>query len=123
MRYNREDTMGLVVRSRCHGCLEAKVALIYHLNQGIKRGKCGRLDKLAKEVNRGQNVPPSKILLEEQSQVEKEAVTFFTNLLQGFHRSRDELGDSPVEPDFTDLNFFLKGLGKLTPEQAEELVA
>ena len=73
IRYNREDTMGLVVRSRCQGRLEAEVALIYHLNQGIKRGKYGCLDKLAKEVNRGQNDPPSKILLEEQSQVEEEA--------------------------------------------------
>ena len=123
MEHHREDTMGLVVRSRCQGCLEAEVASIYHQNQGVKRGKPGRLDKLAKEVDRGQNGPPSKILLEDQSQVEEEAVTFFTNLLQGFHKTADELGDSPFEPDFSDLDFFLQGLGKLTPEQAEELVS
>ncbi|MCP3679353.1 MAG: hypothetical protein GY782_03435, partial [Gammaproteobacteria bacterium] len=123
MRYHREDTMGLVVRSRCQGHLEAEVASIYHLNQGVKRGKQGRLDKLAKEVNKGQKGSPSRILLEDRSQVENEAVTFFTNLLQGFHKSADELGDSPFEPDFSDLDFFLQGLGRLTPEQAEELVS
>ncbi|MCP3680390.1 MAG: hypothetical protein GY782_09150, partial [Gammaproteobacteria bacterium] len=123
MRYHREDTMGLVVRSRCQGRLEAEVASIYHLNQGVKRGKQGRLDKLAKEVNKGQKGSPSRILLEDRSQVEDEAVTFFTNLLQGFHKSADELGDSPFEPDFSDLDFFLKGLGRLTPEQAEDLVS
>lgn len=31
------------------------------------------------------------------------------------------LGDSPFEPDFSDLEYFLLGLGKLTPEQAEAL--
>ena len=55
--------------------------------------------------------------------MEDEAVTFFTNLLQGFHKTADEPGESPFEPDFSDLDFFLKGLGKLTPEQAEELVS
>ena len=67
MRHHREDTMGLVVRSRCQGHLEAEVASIYHLNQGVKRGKQGPLDKLAKEVDRGQQGPPSRILLEDRS--------------------------------------------------------
>ncbi|MCP3678767.1 MAG: hypothetical protein GY782_00035, partial [Gammaproteobacteria bacterium] len=106
MRYHREDTMGLVVRSRCQGRLEAEVASIYHLDQGVKRGKQGRLDKLAKEVNKGQKGSPSRILLEDRSQVEDEAITFFSNLLQGFHKTADELGDSLFEPDFSDLDFF-----------------
>ena len=55
--------------------------------------------------------------------MEEEAVTFFTNLLQGYHKSADLLGDSPFEPDFTDINYFLQGVGKLTPEQAEALVS
>merc|ERR1712239_79573 len=65
--------MGLVVRSRCQGCLEAEVASIYHLNQGVKRGKQSPLDKLAKEVDRGQQGPLRKILLEDRNQVENEA--------------------------------------------------
>ena len=85
--------MGLVVRSQCHGQAEAKVASIYHLNREVKRGKQGRLDKLYKKVDNGPIAPPSKILLEDRSQVESEAVGFFTNLLQGFHKSADELGD------------------------------
>merc|ERR1712239_120910 len=59
--------MGLVVRSRCQGHLEAEVASIYHLNQGVKRGKQGRLVKLAREVDKGQKGSSGRILLEDQS--------------------------------------------------------
>ena len=121
MKHHREDTMGLVVRSRCHGQAEAEVDSIYPLNQEIKSGKRGQRDKLYKKVDKLPNAPPSKILLEDRSQVESEAVGFFTNLLQGFHQSSDVLGDSPFQPDFPDLENFLQGLGKLTPEQAGNL--
>ena len=117
-RLLQEDTMGLVVRSRCQGRAEAEVASLYHLNRVVKNGKRGRLDKLAKLVDRGPNVPPDRIVLEERGQVKDEAVNFFTALLQGHHRENGTLGDSPFEPDFKDLNYFLKGLGRLSPEQA-----
>ena len=53
MRYLWEETMGLVVRSLCHGRAEAG-------------------------VDRGPNAPPSKILLEDWCQVGKEGVDFLS---------------------------------------------
>ena len=71
-----------------------------------------------KLVYRRPNVPPDRIVLEESGQVKDEAVNFFTALLQGHHRENGTLGDSPFEPDFKDLNYFLKGVSILSPEQA-----
>ena len=49
----QEDSLGLMVRSRCQGQAETKVASIYHLNRGVKNSKEGWLDKLAKMVSKG----------------------------------------------------------------------
>ena len=95
LRHHKKDTMGLVVRSWCQGRAEADISPIYHLNQEVKRGKRGQLDKLYRKVDNRPNTPPSKILLENRSQVENEVVSIFTNLLQGFYRTTDMLGASP----------------------------
>ena len=67
-----------------------------------------------KKVDKGPYAPPSKILLEDWSQVESEAVGIFTNLLHGFHRTADALGDSPFQPEFTGLEYFLQWVGNHT---------
>ena len=116
-RLLQEDSLGLVVRSRCEGWAEAEVASLYHVNRVVRRGKRGRLDKLAKMVDRGPNVHLDRIVLC-CVQVKDEAVNSFTALLQGHHRENWTLGDSPFKPDFKDVNYFLKELGRLSPEQA-----
>ena len=51
VRMNKEDAMGLIVRSRHQETAEQETASLYHLNREVKRGNKGSLSKLAKEVD------------------------------------------------------------------------
>ena len=118
-----EDSMGLVIRSRHGGLLETEKASIYHLNRQMKEGRRGRLDKLSKLV-KDENGEDSKIILEDRSEVEEEAVGFFKNLFQGYHRRGGKPGPTPFEPDLSkqSLDPFLEGLGTLSQQEAEEIL-
>ena len=91
----QEDALGLVVRSRHQERVEEEVASLYHLNREVKKGKESRLDKLARLVGDPPNQEREEIT--EEGEVEKEAVTFFSNLFQGFHRVKSPLNrTSPI---------------------------
>ena len=61
------------------------------------------------------------IILSDRESIEKEATTFFKHLFQGYHTYNGELGEVPFQPDFTDLPYFLQGLGCLNKSEAELL--
>ena len=61
-------------------------------------------------------------IVEERGEREDLVKDFFTKLFQGFHGRNGEVGSKPFEPDFSELDFLLEGLGQLTPEQAEEMI-
>ena len=67
-------------------------------------------------------VPKKKIVVQEKKEIEEMSVSFFSNLFQGHHTTNGELGEEPFCPDFTDLDYFLEGLGELTESQQEMLV-
>ena len=115
--------MGLVIRSRHGEFLESEKASLYHLNKQLKDGKKGRLDKLAK-LEKDENGKPRKVVLEDREEIEKEAVGFFADLFQGFHRRGGELGNSPFEPDLSSdsLEPFLEDLGSLSQQEADEVL-
>ena len=46
---------------------------------------------------------------------------FFTQLFQGHHRANEILEDSPFEPNFSNLDMFLNGVGKLSQSEASSL--
>lgn len=91
---------------------EEKIS-IYHYNKCLKQGPNTSLSSL-------------KIAGEEVTdpvQIEQEITQFFGALFNGHHRSDPEGGPpvdtgSPIQPDFTDLDPFLEGLGQLEEGEA-----
>ena len=84
---SKEDSLGLVVRSRDQESSEQEKASLFHLNREVKKGKLSRLDKLAKIVVKHKNGVEieEKIILHEREQIEEEVVGYFTKLFQGYH--------------------------------------
>ena len=97
------DNMGFVVRSREKENAECEMASLYHLNRETKKGKSNNMTKL--------KIDGSEV--ENKTQIEEEALQFFTKLFQGHHGKKGVDTGKMFVPDFTHLQEFLQDLGRL----------
>ena len=97
------DNMGFVVRSRFKENQEIERASLYHINREKKNAQAGNLSKLM--INGEVEIRRNKI--------EKEVLGFFGKLFNGQHGRNGVEVDTPFVPDFSHLDEFLEGLGKL----------
>ena len=90
--------------------------MLFHLNRESKQGKLSRLDKLAKEIRVIKNGTPEKkrVVLNDKQSIEDEVLNYFGDLFKGNRTKEGEEGKSPFQPNFTDLDYFLNGIGTLS---------
>ena len=120
---HQEDSIGLIVRSRFQESAEKERASLFHLNREVKKGKLSRIDKLAKEeivITNGLK-QTKRIILNDKAKIEKEAVNYFSSLFQGYHTTNGNIGPKPFRPNYTDAEYFLKGVGRLPDIVGEAL--
>ena len=82
-----------------------------------------RIEKLAKEVEVVKDgvKTTKRIILSEKEDIEEEVVSYFSNLFQGYHTSNGSLGNKPFLPNYSDMNFFLRGVGRLEDAESDLL--
>ena len=121
--FYREDSMGLLVRSRHQETSEHEKASLYHLNKQIKNGKISNLSKLCKEVlvEKDGALIKERIVLDKREDIEVEVLSYFKTLFQGYHTSNGEVSTEPFSPDFSNLDYFLQGVGQLDPGDSQGL--
>ena len=100
----REQSMGFKVRSRYKENLECERASLYHVNREKKKSGQRNISKLLVEG----------VEVEDKDTVENEVCNYFGALFGGHHRRGGVNVGRPFEPDFTHINEFLEGLGKLS---------
>ena len=111
-KMDMEDSLGIIIRSKFNESLESEKLSLFHVNREVKRGAKSRLSKLSKIVEE------ERVVVEDQPEIERIAVNFFSSLFQGYHTSDGCLGPKPFEPDFSDLDFFLDKVGSLSDVEA-----
>ena len=100
---NREN-LGFIVRSRFKENIESEKAALFHLNREKRKGNQRSVSKLL--IN-GEEV-------EKKEEIEAEIKDFFGALFQGHHRRGGINSGKTFEPDFSNIDEFLEGLGELT---------
>ena len=104
-----KDNMGFVVRSRFKENQEVERASLYHINREKKNAQGGNLESLMI----GGKVETAR------KKVEPEVINFFGNLFTGKHGRNGVETNEPFQPDYTELDDFLEGLGKLSDESRD----
>ena len=112
-----EDTFGIVVRSRFQEYAETEKMSLFHLNKEMKKNRAGPIDKLAKIVNK------TRVIVDDQKQIEEMTIQFYKQLFQGHHRSDGVISDHPFEPVFDDFDEFTQGVGKLSLSQSQGMIS
>ena len=102
----RKENLGFIVRSRYKENLESEKGSLFHVNREKKKGSQRNLNKL---VIGGQ-------VVEDKNSIEDELGGFFGDLFHGHHRKGGVTEDKTFEPDFTHLDEFLEGVGKLSED-------
>ena len=105
------DNMGFVIRSREKENAECEMASLYHLNRETKKGQSNNMSKLKIDG----------MVVENQTQIEEEALQFFTKLFQGHHGKNGVDTGKMFTPDFTHLQDFLKDIGSLQDESRDNM--
>ena len=106
-----KDTMGFIVRSRFAENQEVEKASLYHTNREKKNAQGGNLESLM--INGRVETDRKKI--------EPEVVNYFGDLFAGFHGKNGVNTGKPFAPDYSDLDEFLEGLAKLSPESRDAI--
>ena len=65
--------------------------------------------------------PKKRVIVTDKREREEMVTNFFTKLFQGYHGKNGEVTDDVFEPQFDNLNFFLRGLGQLDDVSAETM--
>ena len=100
----RKDSMGFKVRSRFKENLECERSSLFHVNREKKKSGQRTISKL---LVGGEEVEDREI-------VENEVCSYFESLFSGHHRRGGVNVGEVFQPDFTNINEFLEGIGKLT---------
>ena len=123
LQFYKEDSLGILIRSRYKESAENEKASLYYLNREVKKGNKSRLNKLAKNVtvktNDGEKT--KRIILSNQEDIEKEVTKYFTKLFHGYHTANGKVGDQPFQPNFSEIDYFLHGLGQLNDHDSDAL--
>ena len=104
------DSMGVVIRSRYKQNSETEKASLYHAAREAKNNK-NNIDKLKIDG----------VIVTDKKKIEDEVVKFFNALFNGHHDVNLVDTGVPFVPDLTDLNEFLKGLGRLSDTDSMKL--
>ena len=112
-----EDSQGIVIRSRHQESLESERLSLFHLNREMKKGKTRSLDRISVKIGE------EKVIIEDKKIIHDSTVSFFSSLFQGYHLEGETFGDTPFEPDFSNLLTYLEGIGEMNEEEAEEMIA
>ena len=107
----REDHMGFVIRSRFQENIEAEKASIYHMNREKKNAKAGNLEQLM----------IGGVMVEDKQRIENHVTRFYTKLFHGYHGPNGKLMGEPFEPDFGELDQFLRDLPKLSAVSRDKM--
>ena len=103
--------MGFVIRSRFQENTEAEKASIYHMNREKKNAKAGNLEELK----------IGGVVVRDRHRIERNVVNFYTKLFHGHHGPNGVDMGRPFEPDFTDLDEFLRDLPRLSAGSREKM--
>ena len=106
-----QEALGFVIRSRFQQNAEKEKASIYHANREMKNSKKCNLNQL--KIN-GEIVNEEKV-------IEEKVTSFFKALLNGHHDRNLEDTGSPFSPDWSHLDEFLDGLGRLDDDQRDNM--
>ena len=107
----RKESLGFVVRSRYKENFECEKASLFHVNREKKKGGQIGVSKLM--IN--------EVEVEDKDAIENEAVGYFGDLFKGYHRRDGVNAGETFKPDFTHLNEFLEGIGKLSEESKAKI--
>ena len=109
----RKESLGFKVRSRFKENLECEKASLFHVNREKKKSGQRTISKL---LVGGEEV-------EDRETVENEVCGYFESLFSGHHRRGGINVGEVFQPNFTHINEFLEGLGKLTEESKAKVEA
>ena len=105
------ETMGFVVRSRFNENAETEQASLFHANREYKKFSKNNHTKLKIDDE----------IVDNKDKIEAEVLKYFRALFNG-HHNRDLIDTgSPFVADESELQDFLYGLGKLSPESQAKL--
>ena len=106
------EAMGYVIRSRFKENSETENASLFHVNREKKNSSKNNLDSL--KIN--------DQVIYNKNNIEAEVTQYFGALFNGHHNKNLEDTGQPFIPDNSELDDFLIGLGKLSPDSQAKLV-
>ena len=106
------EAMGYVIRSRFKENSETEVASLFHLNREKKNSCKNNLETLKID----------DVVTDNKKNIESEVIKYFDALFNGHHDNNLQDTGQPFMPDNSELNDFLTGVGKLSPDSQAKLV-
>ena len=107
----REECLGYKIRSRFKENLETEKASLFHVNREKKKSSQGGISCL--------RIGGAEVT--DKEEIEAEVLGYFGALFQGHHRAGGLNAGTPFEPDFSHINEFLEGMGRLSEQSRERL--